>query len=136
MHGLVRSQERHPGHPGRVVNFFVSIGIQHLEDLFSLVAMKASAQGLHMVSLTKWMFRKINIIFRTLSLRVAMPFMQGCDLLNPTSCRINTDGKMWMFEWICSIHCVIQFGIQRMSKHFSSIIHRPSNLCMHIWCFP
>jgi hypothetical protein len=58
MHGLVRSQERHPGHPGRVVNFFVSIGIQHLEDLFSLVAMKASAQGLHMVSLTKWMFRK------------------------------------------------------------------------------
>jgi len=79
---------------------------------------------------------KISIIFRTLSLRVAMPFMQGCDLLNSTSCRINTVVNMDVWMDLFDTLCKFGLGIQSMSKHFSSIIHRPSNLCMYIWCFP
>ena len=86
----------------------------------------------------------MGTFFRTLSLRIAMPFMQGCDLLNPTSCSVNTvvyiygclDGSARFIKTIFDTLWNIVFGIQNISKHFSSIIHRPSNLCIYIGCFP
>jgi hypothetical protein len=61
---------------------------------------------------------KMNIIFRTLSLGVAMPFMQGCDLLNPTNCRINTVVNMGVWMDLYDTLCKFGFGIQNISKDF------------------
>ena len=69
----------------------------------------------------------MDIIFRTLSLGVAMPFMQGCDLLNPTNCRINTVVNMGDWMDLYDTLCKFGFGIQNISKHFSSIILRHKN---------
>ena len=70
----------------------------------------------------------MGTFFRTLSLRIAMPFRQGCDLLNPTSCSVNT--VVYMDVWM---------DLLVFSKHFKAfLIHHTSPIkFMYIhWVFP
>ena len=76
----------------------------------------------------------MGTFFRTLLLRIAMPFMQGCDLLNPTNCSVNTVVHMdvWMdllvFSKQYSTHCEI---LCLVFKTFQSISH-PSYIAHQI----
>ena len=70
----------------------------------------------------------MSAFFLTLSLRIAMPFMQGCDLLNATSGSINTVVYMdfwtdlFVFSNQYSTHCEILGLVFNISKHLSSIV--------------
>jgi len=75
-------------------------------------------------------------IFLTLSLRIAMPVMQGCDLLSPTSCSINTVVYMDVLTDLlvfsqCSTHCEI-LGL--VFKAFQGVSH-PSNIAHQIYAY-